>query len=978
MLGFPLVRAADIAAAASVKHVEPLAAYMDGLLNHGGIMNVRSIDTGRFLMVNPAFEDFIGRPAREVVGKTVYDLYPKPDADAIMARDRVVIEDGTIRPRIVTLPNSHGEPRQFLTHTFPLFDPEGRRFALGTIAMDITLLWDHAQRSKSAQVETETRFRALFDHAPIGQIFSDFNSTVTSVNGPMAAMLGYRPEEMVGRPVRQFAPPAELARIKDATEQLLAGEALSTSAVRRFRHKHGHEVPVRVTSALLRDSHGEPRWWVSMVVDISGEERTRVELERAHEAAVLSANRLRLLHSIATAANEAADLGALAPRVLTTVCSHFGWRAGALVRWEADRPTVVAAHGDVAPVAAMLPAPQDDTISLVGARAVLVPLPCPDPAALLFLSSSGHLDEDQREVLSLVALETGRVIERQAAAQRQRDSEKRFRSVFDASPLPMALTLGDTGTFGAVNNALCELFGRTAEELTGMSARDVCHPDDVHLTDPAGAAALAAPDGRHRAELRFLHSSGAVVTTMVTLAWIDGPDGSLQLLAQMEDITARRTVEEVLRKQAEQDALTGLANRTLLGRMLCEMGTAGEPCAILFIDLDGFKLINDTRGHDVGDEVLLEVAARLRTAVRPTDVVARFGGDEFVVVCGGGAPGEEMDVARRVADRIEHALRLPINTQAGPAAVTASIGIAGGVIDADAPQELLQRADAAMYQAKRLGKDRREIYDDHLHERAIEHQRTEAALRTALADDRFVVHYQPIVDLADSSIVGFEALVRLVDEYGRLVAPDKFITVAEQSGLIVPMGAWVLEESCRTIAWLRAQTGRPFTISVNIAARQAARSDLAATVRNALAATGLPQSALTLELTESALLEADEATLAQLVDLRDSGVVIGLDDFGTGYSSLTYLRRFPVSHLKVDRSFVSSMDSDASDLAIVRAVTGLASELGLSWIAEGVETVTQRDMLVDLGPGLAQGFLFSRPVPREDLLQVVTPLGQSA
>jgi predicted signal transduction protein with EAL and GGDEF domain len=335
-------------------------------------------------------------------------------------------------------------------------------------------------------------------------------------------------------------------------------------------------------------------------------------------------------------------------------------------------------------------------------------------------------------------------------------------------------------------------------------------------------------------------------------------------------------------------------------------------------------------------------------------------------------------VARRVADRIEQSLRRPIKTEDGPAMVTASIGIAGGVIDRSAPQELLQRADAAMYQAKRLGKDRREIYDDHLHARAVEHQRTEAALRTALSDGRFTVHYQPIVNLADNTVVGFEALVRLVDEQGRLVGPDQFIAVAEQSGLVVPMGSWVLAESCRAIADLRVRTGRPYTVSVNIAARQAARTDLATTVLGALRAAGLPESALTLELTESALLEADETTLAQLVELRDRGVVIGLDDFGTGYSSLTYLRRFPVSHLKVDRSFVSNMDADPSDRAIVRAVTGLASELGLSWIAEGVETAAQRDLLAGLGPGLAQGYLFSRPVPRSELLHVVAPYCRTA
>jgi diguanylate cyclase (GGDEF)-like protein/PAS domain S-box-containing protein len=954
-----------------------LAAFLDELVGFDGIMLVRSIDSGRFLIVNPAFEKFLGRPAAEIIGRTVSEVYPPEDAETILARDQAVLS-GDVGPQFLTLHDSTGALRRFVAHKFPLFDQNGKRFALGSMAMDITDIWHEAETSRAARFETETRFRAVFDHAPIGQIFSEIGGAITLVNDPMAAMLGYTPSEMIGRPVSDFASAAELARIKVATEKLLADETMTTNAVRRFRHKAGHLVPVRVTSALLRDRDGAPRWWVSLVVDITNEEHARVELEQAHKAALLSADRLRLLHSIATAANEATTLDALAPRVLATVCSHFRWAGGAVLRWDGEgEPSVVCAHGRTTP-ALTVARPGSDDIVLVDERTVLVPLPCPEPMALLFVSTDDAPDENQREVLSLVASETARVIERESAARRLRESEQRFRSVFDSSPLAMALTFGNSGTFGAVNTALCQLFGRSADELGRMRARDVCHPDDAHLPDAAGAAAMAAPDGRHRFEMRFLHSSGAVLTTVVSLAYMQSRDGTSQLLAQIEDITARRTVEEVLRRQAEHDALTGLANRTQLGRILCEMAGTGTPCAILFIDLDGFKLINDTRGHDVGDEVLLEVAARLRAAVRPSDVVARFGGDEFVVVCAGRSPGDELSMAQRVSERIEHLLRCPIKTQDGPATVTASVGIAGGLIDPDAPQELLQRADAAMYQAKRLGKDRREIYDDDLHARALEHQRTEASLRTALADNRFVVHYQPIVDLADSTIVGFEALVRLVDEQGRLVAPDKFITVAEQSGLIVPLGAWVLRESCRAIAWLRGQTGRPYTVSVNLAARQAARTDLAATVRGALEASGLPQSALTLELTESALLEADEATIAQLVSLRDSGVVIGLDDFGTGYSSLTYLRRFPVSHLKVDRSFVSGMEFEPDDQAIVRAVTSLASELGLSWIAEGVETPAQRDLLAELGPGLAQGYLFSPPVPECDLLQLVSPFGRTA
>ena len=957
-------------------------AYLYGLMTHfDGVLYVRGVD-GRFLLVNRAFERLVGRPGALIVGRTSHELFPTGMADEHVAHDRLVLD--TEQPTSVRehAQDEFGEDRSYTSFKFPLRDADGEVFAVGGISSDVTA--DEAERRSTieARLDFETRFRAVFDRAPVGQIYSDMAGMVTAVNEPMACMLGYPVEEMVGRSVQDFCDESEWERIRETATQLLAGIDSRSSVLRHLLHRAGHRVPARATSVLLRNAAGEPQWWVTLVVDLTDEERTRTELERAHRAAVTAAERLRLLHSVTTAANEALTLAELAPRLLEVACANFEWSAGALIRWSTGSAParIVVQHGPLPTGVADLVAPTRPGIE-VHARAdgrstIVVPLG-DEPAAWLFVTGEAGLDPDQREILDLIGLESTRVVEREAAATMLRVEEARFRSVFDSSPLPMGLTIGDDGTYSAVNDALCELLGRSKSELTGMSARDLCHPDDRVLTDPAGAAAAAAPDGRHQFELRLVHSSGEIITTNTTLAWLDGPAGSQHLLAQVEDITARRMVEIMLRQQAEQDSLTGLANRSQLTRALVQKADTGASCTVLFIDLDGFKLINDTRGHEVGDDVLLIVAQRLQASVRPLDLVARFGGDEFVVLCEG-----TDDTARQVADRIDAALALPMATPSGPAAVTASIGIASGVMDPDRPHDLVQRADAAMYEAKRLGKDRREIYDVHLHERARQHQRTEAALRNALAEGRFVVHYQPIVTLADNSVVGFEALVRLVDEAGTLVSPDKFIAVAEQSGLIVPMGAFVMNEACRTIARLRTLTGAPLTMAVNIAARQAARPDLAEVVCAALDDAGLSESALALELTESALLEANEETLRQLVTLRERGVAIGLDDFGTGYSSLTYLRRFPVTHLKVDRSFVSGVAADDSDRAIVRAVARLAQDLGLRWIAEGVENVEQRDALALMGPGMAQGYLFGRPVPEAELPGVlgvpVTPLPRSA
>jgi diguanylate cyclase (GGDEF)-like protein/PAS domain S-box-containing protein len=691
---------------------------------------------------------------------------------------------------------------------------------------------------------------------------------------------------------------------------------------------------------------------------------------------------LRLLRSVATEANQAATVDDLAPRVLARLCEQFGWTGGALLRLGEGQsaPTMEAVHGSplMEVTACDLEGAPGDVLERAGA--VVVPL---EPAgrtrlALAFTTGTVSMDPEQRSVLRLVGSETSRVIERQVAAARLRHNTERFRSVFDLSPLPMALTTGYSGTYALVNESFCRLLGRTREELVGASGRDLVHPGDLHFVEPAGAAALAAPDGRLRREMRLMHADGSVITAMVTLAWMAGPEGSRNLLTQIEDVTAQRTVEDLLRRQAEQDSLTGVANRMHLSRFLARLGERSAQCITLFIDLDGFKLINDSRGHGVGDEVLVEVARRLSGVVGRHDLVARFGGDEFVVVSPlpSVASPEGLDArARRLAAQVERVLGAPVRTGGGSAVVTASIGIAAGVVDPERPESTVQQADTAMYHAKMLGKHRSEVYDARLHERTVAHQQTDALLRHALAEDRFVVHYQPIVDLADGHVVGVEALVRLRDLEGELVPPGRFIAAAEASGLIVPMGAYVLREGCRTVADIRRRTGRRLGVSVNVAAQQAARPDLGATVIATLAEAGLQESALTLELTESALLEADGSTLRQLVSLRERGVRVGLDDFGTGYSSLTYLRTFPVSHLKVDRSFVQGMVTSSSDRAIVRAVTGLADDLGLQWVAEGIEEPAQREAVAALGHGLGQGFLFGRPMPEDELVRFLEEQG---
>jgi diguanylate cyclase (GGDEF)-like protein/PAS domain S-box-containing protein len=980
------------ATAALAEPPETSLRYLDGLMRHsGGVMYVRDAAESRFLMVNQAFADLVGLASDQIIGRTGYNLFPGNFAEVHRANDLLVLADGVARTSTEWAPHPDGTVREFVSHKFPLFDGDGKPYAIGGISTDVTDL----QASELARRDTEARFRAVFDRAPVGQIFSELGGGVSAVNEALAAMLGYQPEQMLGRRIEEFAEREEFTRLSKDARTLLEAEEETVTAIRRFLHADGHTVPVRVTSFLLRDEHSNPRCWVSMAQNLSEEERTRAELERAHGETVNAAKRLTLLNAVAGAANDAVALDNAATRILGAVCRHFGWQRSALLRsghraarqpawilttsWSASAAVTPAPLRALAnlPLDLLRSGPQPDLVvfgphetDLGGV--VVLPLSVDGQLryALMFLTGEDDVDVDDLSLLRLIALESTRLVERQVAGELLATSEQRFRSIFAGSPLPMALLLGNSGRFSAVNDALCQLVGRTVEQLVGQPGTVLAHPDDAHLATPSALAAAQAEDGRQVVQARMLHASGAVIEAVVTLTWMDAADGSRNLLAQMEDVTARRAAEDSLRRQAEEDPLTGLANRAYLNRLLMGHASAGQACAVLFIDLDGFKLINDSCGHEVGDEVLIEVAQRLRSTVRPTDAVARLGGDEFVVLCP--EVGRPLDI-RRLAQRISEVLESPILTTTGAVRVTASVGIADGEIPLDDPTELLHRADIAMYRAKRLGKDRSEFYDADLHRQSITRSRTETALRTALDDGRFTVHYQPIVNLVTGEVKGFEALVRLVDEAGGIVSPEHFIAVAEQSGLIVPLGSWVMHQACQTLSELRRSLELNLFMAVNISASQVSRPDLISTVTSAISSAGLPQTALALELTESSLLEADSRTLQQLNLLRSSGVQIALDDFGTGYSSLAYLRTFPVSHIKIDRSFISGIAENSGDLAIVRAIAGLATDLGLGCVAEGVETEQQRQLVAELGVPSGQGYLFARPVGKDELYDLMLP-----
>jgi diguanylate cyclase (GGDEF)-like protein len=463
------------------------------------------------------------------------------------------------------------------------------------------------------------------------------------------------------------------------------------------------------------------------------------------------------------------------------------------------------------------------------------------------------------------------------------------------------------------------------------------------------------------------HGAAAVQCAVVAL-----PAAAIlgEVLSWSSDRAARLIQLEALRRL--HDPLTGLANRAQLNdrvdQALSRARRSGSQIAMLFIDLDRFKQVNDTMGHRAGDELLVETARRIAALVRGIDTVARLGGDEFVVLC------EEVSIAEidAIASRIIASLAEPFACGGGEACIGASIGIVTCVDGSDTAETMLQKADIALYRAKANGRGCYELFDEAMQQWVAGRADLDHALRNAIGNQELRVHYQPIIDTTTGETLHFEALVRWARPGFGLTLPDSFIALAEETGLIADIGAWVMRRACTdAAAWNRDWPGRDIGIAVNVSGRQLVKGLLLDHVQEALAASGCEARLLTLELTESSLIDDAIGVRDILGHLRARGVRVAIDDFGTGYSSLTYLRELPIDEIKIDRSFIARIALDRSDAAIAAAVVALADNLGLAVIAEGVETQEQLVALTALGCRRAQGYLFSRPVPFDSLAEMV-------
>jgi len=591
---------------------------------------------------------------------------------------------------------------------------------------------------------------------------------------------------------------------------------------------------------------------------------------------------------------------------------------------------------------------------------------------LAMLLATLHYFFRQQEAAEAVRRSAAEAGEREAelAARHVREleaSERRFHSAFTHASIGMALMTVD-GRILQANPALRQLLGREIGELLQIAFHGAVADEDRAALEAALAQVTQPGFDGFALELRCRHRDGSLVWVSLHGSFFSEADaGAPCLILQVQDITARRNAEAGLQHIAFHDSLTGLPNRRRFHELLDQAvqrarADPAQAFAVMFLDFDRFKLINDSLGHNAGDEFLVQVSQRIAESLRPGDIVARLGGDEFAVLV---HRLEHERAAAHLAERLMDALKRPFHVAATELSTSASIGITFSAFGYERAEDVLRDADTAMYKAKAAGKARYALFDASLHTEVADRLRLEGDLRRAVDAGQLSVAYQPLVELASGRLIGFEALARWQHPTDGAIGPTAFIPIAEESGLMPRLTDFVLHCACRQLAtWQRLQPG--LTMSVNLSGNDLAHSALVARVTRALVESGVRPEQLTLELTENILMSRVEGALSQLADLREVGVGLAVDDFGTGYSSLSHLSALPIDRLKIDRSFVSALSAGSNETAVVRAIVLLGQSLGKAIVAEGIESESQFAQLREMGCTYGQGYHFGRPLSAEE------------
>jgi diguanylate cyclase (GGDEF)-like protein/PAS domain S-box-containing protein len=903
----------------------------------------QSSPEGRFLDANPAMARLLGYASPQELIRAMQDigteLYADPKARADLMRllqrqghfeeceVQVHRRDGSL---LWVSENAHAvktESGELLYYEGSFVDVGARRAA--EVALHVS----------------EEKYRTLVDHSQDG-VFITQEENYTYVNQAYAAMLGYTTGEMIGTPYMHFIAPEDRAFLDELWVKRRSGQwEKSAYEVHLLKKDAKTRILASVRSGPIT-LNGQLAS-TGTIRDITEERRTQEALLAAEQKfrAIFENAVIGMYQSTPTGqylrANQAmADIfGYPTPEALLTSVKNIS----ELYKNPDDRRLVNSDLERTGRVAG-----REIELRRRDGRSIWVSL-----SARVVRGADGaiaYYEGSLQDITSRKQVET--------ALQR---SEQRYRLLVDHAQV--GVFINENGYYTYVNRAFADMLGYTEAELTGMSYRDIFPPEEVTAADERFSRRQRGEEVANDYESDLIHKDRKTrIHVTHSIGTIDQDERRL-MIGTVRNVTEQKRFEAQLSHNATHDPLTGLPNRTLFIERLAKAMERSRPkgapgYAVLFIDLDSFKVVNDSLGHAAGDDLLVQVAQRLKKCLGPWDILARHGGDEFTVLVGQTQdPEDAVDVAEHILAELVHPMRLGDNE----IYTNASIGIAPGHADYTNTDELLRDADTAMYRAKAAGKAGYVVFDQDMYARARSRLRVETEFRQALDNRELRVHYQPIVSLATGRLLGFEALMRWQHPVRGLLGPDEFLGVAEETGLILPAGWWLLEESCRQLhAWrLSHPQAKDLTVAVNLAHKQFMYSGLPQRVNGVLLETGLAPEGLHLEITETVFLENPKAAEHTLRRLRTLGVALHLDDFGTGFSSLSYLAALPLDTLKIDRSFVTDMEQNPKHAAIVRTIIDLARELGMQTVAEGVESRAQLHMLDGLGCRYGQGNLFA-------------------
>ena len=859
-------------------------------------------------------------------------------------------------------------------------------------------------------------YEALLRTTPEGVIFSDAHDRITLVNAQAERMFGYAPGEMGGLTIDQLIVDVDRAEFYETRLDLFGDPEAYNSGKevsrKRLKRKDGSTFSARLSLRPLQTEQGPAA--VAIVQDMTERLRDESATERTNRALQLLSDISRIrrnaasevdlykaicqtivltggyplawigraekdaAHSVSVVARAGEDGGYLRnTRIIWDNAGTGRGPAGSAIR--TGEPLIIRANASRDAESRMNSAPECGYQSVAG---FALHIDGYNEAALVVYSTAADaFRADEYLLLQDLADELAHAVGALRAAVSRNEAEQALRR--SEATLERAQHIAHIGSWEwdlatgvqRWSAETCHLFGCDIDEVR-PSLRFVLkrtHPDDrAHLRAQAKLA-QSGEASSVTANFRVVGEDG-VTRWIHAQAEVEFHDtGPFRVVGVMQDVSERRRFEEKLAQLASHDALTGLPNRHLLNDRL-EQGLSHHRytdrlLALVFVDLDRFKLINDTLGHDAGDQLLKEIAKRLSTCLRDGDTVARQGGDEFVVVLNDLAKAED---AAFVGQKMLDALTPPCYLLGHEVVPAASIGIALYPRDGSTMQELMMSADKAMYAAKQAGRGQYRFFDIEMNRAASDWLEVGSQLHHALERNEFELHYQPKVDFRTGAVTGVEALLRWRSAELGMIGPDRFIPILEETGRILEVGEWVIVEACRQARIWHAQGLGPPRVAVNLSPRQFQQRDLSQRVRTILENEQVPASWLELEITESMVMHNVERAIVTLQELRFLGIRLSIDDFGTGYSSLAALKRFPVDCLKIDRSFVRDVPNDSDDVAITRAVILLAHSMGLSVVAEGVETEAQRTFLIEAGCDEMQGYLFAKPLPASQLAELLT------